>query len=821
MAQFFNFKDDYFGLSDSDIERNTELYGYNVYTKKESKQDSFSPVSVLLSPSFLLMFIAGVLSFFGTNVYAGIVILLIDSVYAALEMYFGTKADEKLLEMHASTAMKFRVIRNGKLELIEKEYIVPEDLIIIQAGERVPADAYIRESRDLTADESVFTGSNKPVAKYLGSMTKTELNQSFIYSGTTILTGMAICTVSATGVDTKYYQKVGEKEADPHAYYTNMERTAKGIIPVASAVAAVIALVSLVFLIITKNPVIESALRAITIGLCFLPVGISSVIRFYYLKGAESLLANSAVVKSLSDIERLNSVSVLCIEKQGAIAKTHLEVRSIYTKSEELLYKIGVLACEQNTSDEAERALLVKAGFFDENITDIYKENKFIERIPESNNVMSGALWEIGGSRLYCIKGTPEQILPLCRFKGDQLFNVQKKQKEYYDAGCSVMAIACADAAERDCDATAGFAYTFVGFVALSAPLRDSVANALKTCERSGVNVVMLTEDNPHVAEATARMIGLTGKTITGKQISDSVKYGNDLMFDADIYAKVTPEQKLYIMDRLKKQGEVVAMTGTRTTDAEALEKADVGITISQHTVGSTYEASDIIMNDDNLASIAGMISSARQIHRNIKRAVAAVISGYFGMLILTILNLFGEEGMQLMLNPQLLVLFAMILLPLSSLAYIGNRNDIKGDMPPSDYVTSRKINFYFLGNSLAIGLMCGIVSAVSYMFMYNSADTAFARSCALISFSLCYALFLLMGNSFDHPVRAIINADKTSYISSAVIVAVSVALVFIPFVNSIFCLTSIDVLALFISAITGIIPVIGYAIVRTFIKFD
>ena len=205
MAQFFDFKSDYFGLTDADIEKNIDLYGYNIYTKKDRPQESFSPIKVLLSPSFLLIFIAGVLSLFGTNVFSGIMILLIDAAYAATEIYFGTHADEKLMEMHVSTAMKFRVIRSGKLELIEKEFIVPEDILVVQAGERVPADAYIQECRDLTADESVFTGSNKPVAKYPGSMSKSELNQSFVYSGTTILTGIAICKVSAAGVDTKYY----------------------------------------------------------------------------------------------------------------------------------------------------------------------------------------------------------------------------------------------------------------------------------------------------------------------------------------------------------------------------------------------------------------------------------------------------------------------------------------------------------------------------------------------------------------------------------------------------------------------------------------
>lgn len=817
MAQFFNFKGDYFGLTESDIEKNTELYGYNVYTKSERKPDGFSPLRVILSPSFLLMFIAGVLSLFGPFLFTGIAILLIDAAYAFAEIYFGMMSDEKLADIRSTTAMKFRVIRGGKLEFIEKELIVPEDILVVGAGERVPADAYIREARDLTADESVFTGSNKPIAKYPGATSKTELSQSFVYSGTTILTGIAICKVSAAGVDTKYYQKIGEKK-NTHGYYTEMERTVQGFVPIASAVAACLALMSLIIWAVTGNGVIEAALRGITLGLCFLPTGIASIIRFYYIKGASAMISRSAVVKSLSDIEKLNSVCVLCIEKEGAISKSRLEVKSVYTKSEELLYKIGLLACEKNSADEEERALMIKAAFFDENITDVYKDNKFIERIPESNGVVHGSLWEVGGSRLYCIKGTPEQILPMCRFKGDQLFKVQKKQQDYYAAGYRVMAIACKDDVERNLDATAGFAYTFVGFVALSAPLRDSVSGSVKTCIRSGVKVVMLTEDTPHVAEAAARMIGLSGKTITGRQISESVKYGSELAFDADIYAKVTPEQKLYILDRLKKQGEVVAMTGTRTTDAEALELADIGITISQHTAGSAYEAADIIMNDDNLASIADMISSARQIHRNIKRGVSAMISGYIAMIVLNALNLFGNA--QLMLNPALVALLTMLLLPMAALSYIGNRRDMTGEMPPSSYVASRKINFGFLINSAVIGLLCGAVAVASYMFMYNGANPDFARSCSLISFGFCYALFGLFRASFDKPIKAVLTADKKTLLTFGIIGLLPIVLVYVPFVNQIFSLCAVDPLAMFISVATGIIPAIGYVLIKSLIKF-
>ena len=199
MAQFFNFQGDYFGLTEADIDKNIEMYGLNVYTKDDSKQKPFSPARVLLSPQFLLMLIAGVLSLFTPGWGAGIAIVLIDALYAAAEIYVNTAADARLNEIKASTAMKFRVIRGGKLELIDKEFIVPEDIIVVQAGERVPADAYIQEARDLTADESIFTGSNKPAAKYQGAISKSELKPTFVYSGTKILTGVAICKVSATG----------------------------------------------------------------------------------------------------------------------------------------------------------------------------------------------------------------------------------------------------------------------------------------------------------------------------------------------------------------------------------------------------------------------------------------------------------------------------------------------------------------------------------------------------------------------------------------------------------------------------------------------
>lgn len=819
MAQFFNFKGDYFGLNDKDIERNTELYGLNVYTKREKEKDHYEPTRLIFSPTVVLMFVAGVLSFF-TNIFTGIMIILLDAAYCIVSIKLGKGSDKKLNDIRRSTAIQFRVIRSGKLELIDKEKIVPEDLIVVQTGECVPADALIQECRELTVDESIFTGSNKPAAKYTDGISKSELKPTFVYSGTKVLTGVAVCKVSATGVDTKFYHKIGE-QPPKHCYYTAMEGITQKLLPLCSAVAAVMALISMVAWILYGNEVMESAMRGITLGLCFLPTGLDTVIRVYYTRCSAEMAEKSALVKSLPDIEKLNSMSVLCVEKEGAISRSSISVQSIYTPSEELMFKVAALACDPDTTDETERALMVRAAFFDEKITQVYSRYKFIERIPDSNDCMSGALWEVSGSRLYCIKGSPEQILPLCKFHGEELFVAQKMKKEYYSHGWQVMAIACADADERDCDETAGFAYTFVGFVAFSSPMRDSVPAAVRTCQRAGVRVIMFTEDNAESAEATGRMIGLSGKTVTGRSISESVKYGSELELDADIYARVTPEQKLYIIDQLRKKGEIVAMTGTRAEDAEAIEKSDIGITISGNTTGSAYEAADVIMHDDNFSAIADMISSARQVHRNIKRACAALISGYIALVLLNMLNLFGDA--QLMLNPALIAVLTMFVLPLTAFAGLNNKTDRKGMMPPSDFISSRKINHRFIILSAIVGVLCGAASIASYMFMYNDtgSNVDFARSCSLLAFGFCTSLFTFINMPAGNPFVGFAEGGKPAVIGVLAPAVLSLLLVFVPGLNSVFGLTGIDMLATFISIVTGVIPPLGYIIARSILKFE
>lgn len=815
MAQFFNFEQDYFGQTDAEVEKKLSQYGLNTYTK-DTGINGFAYREILLSPSVLLMFAAGVLCILNGGIAAGIIALFFDGAYAAAEIYARKSADKRLSEIKDSTLMKFRVIRNGRLELIEKENIVPEDTIVVQEGERIPADAFILESRDLTVDESAFTGDVTPAAKYVGGISKNELKPTFVYSGTVVLTGIAICRVRNTGVDTRLYQIKGE-QADRHPYYTSLERIVRGVVPAAGIIGITLTLLFMILRLVNGFEVVSSILNGITIGLCFIPTGIGVVIRLFYTKGAMDLLKGGAVVKSFSDIEKLNSLSVLCIEKEGAISKNRLEVRGMYTRSEELLYKVAALSCEPNSGDPSINALMVKATFFDEKIKNVYKDNTFIEKLPESNEALSGAVWSLGGEKLCCIKGNPEQVLPMCRMSSEALITAKAKIEEYYSKGCTVLAVACIDA-DNGADLTAGLSYTFVGFAAFSAPLRDSVSTAVKTCRRAGVRVVMLTDENPSVAESTGKMIGISGKpVVTGNQISDALNSGVKPDLSADIFAKIDSKQKLYVIEQLKESGEVVAMTGTRGADAAVLETADVGITISQQAAGCAYETADIIMNDDNFSAIADMIANARQVHRNIKRAVSSIIAGYVGLLLLVIVNLFG--GSELMPTPPLLAVITMVLLPLSALGFIGSRSDMKSVMPPSEFVAYRKLNFRFIGGAALFGVLSGIVAVSSYLFMYNGSNYGFARSCSFISYCFCTAGFVLLRHIGSDSIKSFLSRSRIAIVSVGAFVVTPILLTYFPFLNKAFGLAAIDFLALLISIISGLLPVIAYFFIKFFFK--
>lgn len=816
LAQFFNFKGNYVGMTDDDIRESKELYGANTYTGNDKAVKRYSVKNTLYSGAVIALLVAAVACFVCLDIAMGIAILLIDAIYVAAEIFLMREADKRFFEIRESSAITFRVIRNEKLSFVNKDELLTNDLIVIEAGERVPADAYICESRDFTVDEAVLSNSHTPVTKSVGAETGSSVKNAIVYSGTTVLTGIAICKIFAIGVDTKVYHERGE-QPERHPYLSGIEATIRRILPLCYGVAGAIAVLSVLIWTFSVHSAAAGALRAISLGVCFIPTCLCSVIRIYYIKCAGELVNGKAIVRSVNDIEKLNSVNVLCVEKSGALAKNTVEIKQVFTHNEELFYNVAVLATERNTTNPSEKALLNKAVLYDENIYEVCEKNTLLERLADGDENLNGALWDLKETKLYCIKGVPEQVLPLCRIKGDELFKIQNKINEYYSQGHRVIALACTDATEGTTDSTAGFKYTFIGLCSLCEPIRESVSSAVKTCRRVGVRVMMMSDDNASVSAATGKTIGLSGSSVLTKQDIEASRDNNAaLNTRADVASKLSLSDKLYMLRTMRENKDVVAVAATRADSTELLENADVAITMSQQTSGVAYEAADILMSNDNFSTIADTIAESRQTYMNVKRAVSSVISAYAALLLIHAENILGK--VELMLSPSLVALLTMLVVPAAALMYLGSRCDSAAEIRTSSFVGSRRFNRSFIISTILYSLFAAVSAIVTYLFMYNSANTAFARSCALLSLSWCLAVSGIV-RSMNAGAKNVLRLKPIALISLLVMLILPVLLIYIPVVNSAFCLMAIDPLAFAISAATGIVLPLVYFFVGRFIK--
>lgn len=824
MGQFLNFNGEYEGLSTEQAENNLELYGYNREHNHGETNKHFVPASVLLKPIFLVLAASAVLYIIAGEVVFGLCAFLLGAVFVITELIKGIKCQEQVDEVQAATSMKFRVVRNGEIELVAKEYLVQDDIMIIQNGENVPADAHLLEISEFTVDESSFTGDHTPISKIVGADSKNNLKLSCVYCGTKVLTGSAVARVIATGIDTKHYKTYGSelKEAE---YFTNFEKTANRIKPLFCLTGLIIALAAVLININTifsndsfSADVSLKLLYGIGIAMCFFPAQLSSMIRLYYIMGAVKLGKSHAVVKSLRVLEAMNSLTAIVIEKAGTITKSQLEVADIYSKDKELLYNISVLSCDRAPIRAMEQALILHAAFDGVDVKDL-QGNELIKAFPYTSLMkMGGNLWNLNGQRLLCIKGSPESLMPICDLDSEQLYEIQKKHALFGKSGLEVVAVAYSilkDEEEIPLNLMSR-QFSFMGLIAFTNQTRDTIPFAIKSCYRAGVKVIMTTGDSKETAVAIGQKIGMRqGNVITGEQIKNAELNGVKLDYSStNIFAGITPDQKLKIVKQLQDSGEIVAIAGETTADGALLQQADVGITMVQNASGVAYEASDILMNDDNFGNIVDALKESRQVHQNIKRCVTTVLSSTIGIALFCLINTLIGNGE--LTTPLLLGLILVVILPACALCYLTNIGDMKTELMSSGFIGRGVVNKKFFVKSIAQGVALGLVLLIMTLLMRNTVELGELRSMILITYvcSMVTMVWANLGksNSFFKGAK---DGQQMVVMVIALLILFAVLLVYIPVVNSAFGFAMLNPILLLLCGICGFVSQIWYEIVK------
>ena len=614
------------------------------------------------------------------------VIVALNAVVGFVQEYRSEKAIEAMRKL---TAPKATVIRDGRSVVIPAEEVVPGDILVLETGDRVAADARIIEAIELKTNEAVLTGESTPVDKTLGVLpenTPVSDRRNMVFMATHIIYGRGRAVVTSTGMKTEFgkiAELVQEMEEEETPLKRKLERFAKKlglIVVVVCIIVFILELIDIYFYGVAGENIMDAFFTAVALAVSAVPEGLPAVVTVTLALGARELAKRNAIIRRLSSTETLGSVTVICSDKTGTLTKGEMTVRKIYVNgkiievtgagyeakgrflcendevnvkndSDLSLLLIGSALCtnaqydgKNIIGDSTEGALIVaaaKAGLLKDELEKFYPRVYEVPFTSERKR-MTTIHKSTDGKFIAFMKGAPEIVLQRCTYvlkNGEPKKLDEKDRKKILSVNelmaneaLRVLGLAYKEIDnlteerlnKKDIPKMVENQLTFVGLLGMIDPPREEAKTANQQCRKAGIKTIMITGDHKLTAVAIAKEIGIMQEgdlALTGEELDKM----NDEEFDkivenVKVYARVSPEHKLRIVRALKKKGHIVAMTGDGVNDAPALKQADIGIAMGITGTDVTKEAADMILADDNFATIVKAVEGGRAIYDNIRK---------------------------------------------------------------------------------------------------------------------------------------------------------------------------------------------------------
>ena len=556
-----------------------------------------------------------------------IAIGLILALNAGLGVYQEAKAEEALARLKALAMPFVWVVRDGALVEIPVKNLVPGDLVRVEAGDRVPADGTLAAGQGVTVDESILTGESLPVDKDLGAE---------LFSGTLLVKGKGYVEVARTGAKStmgRLATMIGTIEAGK----TPLERRLGEF-----GTQVALAILALGLVLTIGGAVVEGIGRlgqvflfSVALAVAAVPEGLPAVLTLTLAFGVERLAGRKAIVRRLSAVEALGSVTVIATDKTGTLTENRMHVRALDAADRVHALEAMVLANDAEigtgAGDPLEVALLHYTGSQGIDAGRLLQSRPRVSsRAFDSTYKFMRATVEEGGQRVSYLKGAPEVLIARSTLEDGQKRDWEAKVTRHAAEGHRVVALAWTKG-EREQD------MTFLGLVLLWDPPRPEVPDAIRRCKAAGIRVLMITGDHPATAEAVGRAIGIsTHRVLTGEEIDRLSPHElSEAARTVNVFARVSPEHKLRLVESLKDLGEIVAVTGDGVNDAPALKRSDVGIAMGQRGSDVSREVADVVLMDDNFATIVAAIEEGRNIYENIQKFIRFFFSTDLALILL------------------------------------------------------------------------------------------------------------------------------------------------------------------------------------------
>ena len=832
------------GLLQSEAQARLQAEGANELPTAAQRNIRAITLEVLREPMFLLLVVAGAIYLLLGDISDALMLLGFVFVVMGITIYQEYKTERVLEALRDLTSPRALVLRDGVERRIAGREVVRGDLLILSEGDRVPADAALISCNDFAADESLLTGEAVAVRK-LAQVNTTELqvpggdDLPFVYSGTLVVGGRGMARVLATGARTEI-GKIGKALQEQGTEATPLQKEIGKLVRKLAVIGVLLSLLLLVIYGITRGDWLHGLLSGITLAMSILPEEYPVVLTIFMAMGAWRISKHHVLTRRVHTVEALGSATVLCVDKTGTLTQNRMEVQQLIAADVSFmanaspaplpeafheLVEFGILSSETDPFDPMEKAIHVLGTRYLSDTEHLHRDWMLAHEYSLSPQLLAlSHAWKARDRDEYVVaaKGAPEAVADLCHLNKAQLAALAVQVNSLATQGMRVLGVARASYRGVEWpDIQHDFDFEFLGLIGLADPVCPTVAPALKECAAAGIRVVMITGDYPATAMAIAEQIGLnagSGGVINGSELSrmDDAAL-RERIRHSNIFARMVPEQKLRLVNALKANGEVVAMTGDGVNDAPALKAAHIGIAMGAHGTDVAREAAALVLLDDDFASIVHAVRLGRGIFDNLRKAMAYIFAVHIPIAGLSLIPLL--LGWPPVFAPVHIVFLEMIINPACSIAFEAEPAE-RGVMhrPPRDPkepLFGRRI--LLLSLLQGIFVLLAALAVLGYA-LHNGASENTARALTFSTLVIGNLGLILTNRSWQHTIlRTLDNRNPALWWVTGGAFSFLLLALTLPFLREVFHFAPVTPHQLALSFTAGLCSVLWFELYKIF----
>ena len=816
------------GLTDAQVIAARKQYGQNKIAYKKTNRFLNALIQTVKDPMTILLLAASILYFISGKSSDGIFLASAIILIAVISSYQNARSHNALEKLKDFTKPKCKVTRNGVVIEISTEELVLGDSLMVEEGNAVAADGTIIYSNDFSVNEAILTGESMSVNKDKSTKDNT------VFQGTTVASGLAIATITAIGAETKL-GKIGRSLEEIKEEKTPLEIQIGNFVKKMAIAGALIFLIVWIINYLNSNQLFDSLLKALTLAMSILPEEIPIAFTTFMALGAWRMMKNGIIVKQMKTVETLGSATVICIDKTGTITENKMSLAKIFTlksekitdsasdlsDDEKLLIKTAMWASEPIPFDPMEVAL---HEMYSKVIEKDERPNfRIAHEYPLSGKppMMTHIFENKSGDRIIAAKGASEAIMKIAGLSVNEKKIIQAAIKDLSSEGYRILAIGKASFEEKNYPKTQQeFPFEFMGLVAFYDPPKKNIHLVLQHFYKAGIKLKIITGDNAETTASIAKQIEFVGyeKSISGDELmklSDGEL--KKQVLEINLFTRMFPEAKLKIINALKSNNEIVAMTGDGVNDGPALKSAHIGIAMGKKGTEIAKQAASLILINDDLAKMVDAVAMGRKIYANLKKAIQFIISIHIPIILTVFIPLALGWIYPNIFSPIHIIFLELIMGPTCSIVYENEPMEKNTMTQQPRPFTNTFFHWKELSTSIMQGLIITVGTLSVYQFsIYQGFDEQVTRTMVFLVIVISNIFLTLMNRSFYYSIFTTLRyKNNLVFLITGITIVITALLLYVKPLTDFFLFEHLNISQLSIAIAVGAASVLWYELVK------